>query len=45
MNGTPGPHIEAQFIKNQLEAFLLYINEDAISRIIERTNEQMHQVR
>ena len=45
MKGTPGPRFEARFIKNELEAFLLYINEDIINRIVERTNEQMCEVR
>ena len=43
MKGTPGPLFEARFIKNELEAFL-YLNEDMISRIVERTNEKMHKV-
>ena len=43
VKGTPGPLFEARFIKNELEAFL-YLNEDMISRIVERTNEKMHKV-
>ena len=31
-------------IKNKLEAFLLYIDEDMISEIVERTKEPMHKV-
>ena len=45
VKGTPGSLFEARFIKNELEAFLLYLNEDMISRIVGRTNEeQMHKV-
>ena len=44
VKGTPGPLFEARFIKNELEAFLLYLNEDMISRIVEKTNEKMHKV-
>ena len=43
MKGTAGSRFEARYIKNELEAFLLYINEDMISRIVERTNEQMRE--
>ena len=45
VKGTPGSLFEARFIKNELGAFLLYLNEDIISRIVGRTNEeQMHKV-
>ena len=44
VKGTPGPLFETRFIKNELEAFLLYLNEDMISRIVERTNEKMHKI-
>ena len=44
VKGTPGLLFEARFIKNELEAFLLYLNEDMISRIVEKTNEKMHKV-
>ena len=44
VKGTPGPLFETRFIKNELEAFLLYLNEDMISRIVEKTNEKMHKV-
>ena len=44
VKGTPGPLFEARFIKNELEAFLLYLNEDMISSIVERTKKQMHKV-
>ena len=43
VKGTAGSRFEARFIKNEWEAFLLYINEDMISRIVERTNEQMRE--
>ena len=44
VKGTLEPLFEARFIKNELEAFLLYLNEDMISRIVERTNEKMHKI-
>ena len=37
--GTHGPRYQ-----KDLEAFLLYTNEDIISKIVERTNEQMRKV-
>ena len=40
VKGTPGSLFEARFIKNELGAFLLYLNEDIISRIVGRTNEE-----
>ena len=44
MKGTPGPRVDACLVKNELEAFLLYINENMITKIVERTNNQMHKV-
>lgn len=41
---TSGPRFEAQFIKYDLEIFLSYVNENMISRIEERTNEQIFKV-
>ena len=38
MKGTPRPRLDARLVKNELEAFLLYINENMISKIVERTN-------
>ena len=46
VKGTQGPLLEARFMKYELECiFVIYINEDMISRILERTNEQMRKVR
>ena len=44
MKGTPGPRVDACLVKNELEAFLLYINENMITKIVERTNDQMYKV-
>ena len=41
VKGTTGSRFEARFIKNELEALLFFLNEDMVSRIVERTNEQM----
>ena len=41
VKGRPGARFETQFIKIELEASLLYINEDMISSIVERTSEQV----
>ena len=41
---TPGPRLDVCLVKNELEAFLLYINENVITRIVERTNDQMRKV-
>ena len=38
VKGTPGPRLNAGLVKNELEAFLLYINENMITKIVERTN-------
>ena len=45
MKGTPGPRLDAHLVRNGLEAFLLYINENMITKIVERTNDQMGKVR
>ena len=42
--GTTGPWLDARLVKNELEAFLLYINENMITKIVERTNNQMRKV-
>ena len=41
MNGTPEPWLVARLVKNELEAFLLYINENITTKIVERTHDQM----
>ena len=38
VKGTPGPQRDPGLVKNELEAFLLYINENMITKIVERTN-------
>ena len=40
---TPEARLDARLFKNELEAFLLYINENMITKIVERTNDQMYQ--
>ena len=40
---TPGPQLDSHLVKNELEAFLLYINKN-INKIVERTNVKMHKV-
>ena len=40
---TPGPQLDTRLVKNDLETFLLYINEN-ITKIVERTNDQMRKV-
>ena len=37
MKGTLGPRLDARLVKNELEAFLLYINENMITKILKRT--------
>lgn len=44
VEGTPGPWHDTRIIKNKFEAFLLYIDEDMISKIVKRTKEPMHKV-
>ena len=44
VKGRPGPRLNADLVKNELEAFLLYINENLITKIVER-NDQMRKVR
>ena len=39
VKGTPGLRFDARLVKNELEAFLLYINENMITKIVERTND------
>ena len=41
MKGRPGPRLGARLVKNELKAFLSYINENVIPEILERTNDQM----
>ena len=41
---TPGLRLDPGLVKNELEAFLFYINENMITKIIERTNDQMRKV-
>ena len=45
VKGTPGPRLDARLVKNALGAFLLYINENMITKIVERTNDQLSKVR
>ena len=45
VKGAPGPRLDARLVKNELETFLLYINENMITKITGRTNDQMHKVR
>ena len=40
---TPEARLDARLFKNELEAFLWYINENMITEIVERTNDQMCQ--
>ena len=37
MKGTLGPRLDARLVKNEFEAFLLYINENMITKILKRT--------
>ena len=37
MKGTLGPRLDARLVKNELEASLLYINENMITKILKRT--------
>ena len=41
--GTPEARLDARLFKNELDTFLLYINENMITKIAERTNNQMCQ--
>ena len=43
MKGTPGPRLDGRLAENELEA-LLYINENMITKIVERINDQMRKV-
>ena len=45
VKGTPGPRLDAWLVKNELEAFSLYINENMITKIVERTNDQLRKAR
>ena len=45
MKGTPGPRLDARLVKNEFEAFLLNISENMMTKIVERTNEQMRKLR
>ena len=40
MKETTGTQLDARLVKNELEAFLLYVNENMITKIVERTNDQ-----
>ena len=40
---TPEARLDARLFKNELEAFLWYINENMITEIVERTKDQMCQ--
>ena len=44
VKGTPGPRLDACLVKNELEAFLSYINENMITKIVEITNDQMYKI-
>ena len=44
VKGTPGPWHDTCITKNKLEAFLLYFDEDIISKIVKRTKEPMHKI-
>ena len=41
----PGSRVDVRLVKNDLEASLLYINENMITKIVERANDQMRKVR
>ena len=45
VKGAAGPPLDACFVKNELEAFLLYINENMITKTVGRTNDQTCKVR
>ena len=45
VKGTPGPRLDARLVKNELEPFLLHLIENMITKIVKRTNDQMHKVR
>ena len=45
VKGTPGPRLDVRLVKSELEAFLLHINENMITEMVERTNNQMCKVR
>ena len=45
VKGTPGPRLDVRLAKSELEAFLLHINENMITEMVERTNDQMCKVR
>ena len=45
VKGTAGPPLDACLVKNELEAFLSYINENMITEIVGRTNDQTCKVR
>ena len=38
VKGTPWPRLDARLVKNELEAFLLYINENMITKIVENSS-------
>ena len=42
--GTPELWLDVNLVKNELEAFLLYISENMITKILERTTDQMRKV-
>ena len=42
---TLRPRLGARLVENELEAFLLCINENVITKIVERTNDQISKVR
>ena len=42
---TPGPWLDARLVKNELEPFLLHLIENMITKIVEKTNDQMRKVR
>ena len=45
VNGAAGPALDACLVNNELEAFLLYINENMITKTVGRTNDQTCKVR
>ena len=45
VKGAAGPPLDACLVKNELEAFLLYMNENMITKTVGRTNDQTCKVR
>ena len=41
---TPGLRLHVRLVENELEAFLLHIDENMITKVVERTNDQIGKV-